>query len=136
MLKDLSELTTALPEMLSGDDLIQALADLPPYNTGIIYKSKTERLLGLSELYGIYVPSFMSSEIYSKLYVALMRSLQNKGTKLAIKQKQENHLAIKGQEYRGIIGGSDSFTIIGGSGIGKSSAIDRAISLITGNQII
>ena len=136
MLKDLSELTSALPDMLSGDVLIQALTDLPQYDPQIVHRSKTERLLALSDLYQIYIPSFMSSEIYAKLYVALIRSLQKKGTKLAIRQKYENHLAVKGQEYRGIIGGSDSFTIIGDSGIGKSSAIDRAISLITGNQII
>jgi hypothetical protein len=34
------------------------------------------------------------------------------------------------------MGGSDSFTIIGASGIGKSSAISRAISLITANRTI
>ena len=34
------------------------------------------------------------------------------------------------------MGGSDSFTIIGASGIGKSSAISRAITLITENRII
>lgn len=34
------------------------------------------------------------------------------------------------------MGGSDSFTIIGTSGIGKSSAISRAINLITENRII
>ena len=40
------------------------------------------------------------------------------------------------QEYSGIMGGSDSFTIIGASGIGKSSAISRAITLITENRVI
>ena len=34
------------------------------------------------------------------------------------------------------MGGSDSFTIIGASGIGKSSAISRAITLITENRVI
>ena len=34
------------------------------------------------------------------------------------------------------MGGSDSFTIIGTSGIGKSSAISRAITLITENRVI
>ena len=38
--------------------------------------------------------------------------------------------------YSGIMGGSDSFTIIGTSGIGKSSAISRAINLITENRVI
>ena len=34
------------------------------------------------------------------------------------------------------MGGSGSFTIIGASGIGKRSAISRAITLITENRII
>jgi hypothetical protein len=45
-------------------------------------------------------------------------------------------MAIKNQNYNGIIGGSDSFTIIGTSGIGKSSAINRAINLITEDRVI
>ena len=40
------------------------------------------------------------------------------------------------QQYDGIIGGSDSFTIIGASGIGKSSAISRALNLIDANHMI
>ncbi|WP_301034890.1 AAA family ATPase, partial [Parabacteroides goldsteinii] len=94
------------------------------------------RLMALSDLYRIYVPSQMSLEIYSKMYLALLRSLQKKGTKLAVQQKNQNYKAIIQQEYSGIMGGSDSFTIIGASGIGKSSAISRAITLITENRVI
>ena len=36
----------------------------------------------------------------------------------------------------GIIGGSDSFSVIGVSGIGKSAAIERAIQMIDGESII
>lgn len=78
----------------------------------------------------------MSLEIYSKLYLALLRSLQKKSTRLAVQQKNQNFKAIMRQEYSGIMGGSDSFTIIGTSGIGKSSSISRAISLMTENCII
>ena len=92
--------------------------------------------MALSDLYQIYIPSQMSLEIYSKLYLALLRSMQKKGTQMAIKQRYENYKAIQQQSYSGILGGSDSFTIIGTSGIGKSSAISRAISLITENRII
>ena len=92
--------------------------------------------MALSDLYQIYIPSQMSLEIYSKLYLALLRSMQKKGTQMAIKQRYENYRAIQQQSYSGILGGSDSFTIIGTSGIGKSSAISRAISLITENRII
>ncbi len=44
----------------------------------------------LSDLYNIYLPSQMSTEIYSKLYLAILRSLQKKGTKLAVQQMNSN----------------------------------------------
>lgn len=71
-----------------------------------------------------------------KLYLALLRSLQKKGTKLAVKQAHENFKSVRNQDYVGIMGGSDPFTIIGCSGIGKSSAIMRAENFITENRII
>ena len=72
----------------------------------------------------------------AKLYLAVLRSLQKKGTKLAVQQHNQNYKAVRGQEYSGILGGSDSFTIIGTSGIGKSSAISRALQLIAGDGVI
>ena len=133
---DYNDILSSLPEMKSGKELATAMAILPEYNASIRNENQAVRLMGLSELYRVYIPSRMSLEIYSKLYLALLRSLQKKGTKLAIKQQYENFRAIKQQEYSGIMGGSDSFTIIGTSGIGKSSAISRAINLITENRII
>ena len=78
-------------------------------------------------------------QIYSKLYLGILRSLQKKGTRTAIRQFNQNNKDLKEscktrltQQYTGVIGGSDSFTIIGSSGIGKSSAIH----LITQNKVI
>lgn len=130
------DFTTKLPEMKSGNELISALSIIPEYDETICQKNQAVRLMALSDLYQIYIPSQMSLEIYSKLYLALLRSMQKKGTQMAIKQRYENYKAIQQQSYSGILGGSDSFTIIGTSGIGKSSAISRAISLITENRII
>ena len=130
------DFTTKLPEMKSGNELISALSIIPEYDETICQQNQAVRLMALSDLYQIYIPSQMSLEIYSKLYLALLRSMQKKGTQLAIKQRYENYRAIQQQSYSGILGGSDSFTIIGTSGIGKSSAISRAISLITENRII
>lgn len=130
------DFTTKLPEMKSGNELISALSIIPEYDKTICYQNQAVRLMALSDLYQIYIPSQMSLEIYSKLYLALLRSMQKKGTQMAIKQRYENYKAIQQQSYSGILGGSDSFTIIGTSGIGKSSAISRAISLITENRII
>ena len=135
---ELSALPSAMPKMLSGEELVTAMSVLPEYNPAIAFADNTTRLLTLSELYKVYIPAPMSIEIYEKLYIALMRALQKKGSKLSVIQQNENHRVIseKVTESRGIIGGADSFTIIGESGIGKSSAIERAIAMITGNRVI
>ena len=133
---NLSDIINVLPCMKSGDSLIAALEVLPGYNPEIRNTDTSVRLMALSDLYRVYIPSQMSLEIYSKLYLALLRSMQKKGTKLAVQQQNQNYRAIIQQEYSGIMGGSDSFTIIGTSGIGKSSAISRAINLITENRVI
>lgn len=130
------DFTTKLPEMKSGNELISALSIIPEYDENICQQNQAVRLMALSDLYQIYIPSQMSIEIYNKLYLALLRSMQKKGSQMAIKQRYENYKAMQQQSYSGILGGSDSFTIIGTSGIGKSSAISRAISLITENRII
>lgn len=129
-------LVEKMPEMLSGKELYDRLTGLPEYSEEVRRKSQTERLIALSTLYDIYLPSEMSVEIYSKLYLALLRSLQKKGTRAAVQQSYQNHNMIIQKESRGIIGGSDSFSIVGCSGIGKSSAINRAISIITKNRMI
>lgn len=130
-----------LPPMLSGEELRERLQIKPFYDESIRLKTKSERLMALNEIYNIYLPSVMSEEIYSKLYLAMLRSLQKKEGKLAVQQRNENGKRIRdveGSAYggQGIIGGSDSFTIIGSSGIGKSSAISRAISIATENRVI
>lgn len=131
-----NEIISALPEMKSGKELVAAMSVFPEYDASICFEGKAARMAALSELYRLYIPSQMSLEIYSKLYLALLRSLQKKETKLAVQQQYQNHKAVSGREYSGIMGGSDSFTIIGMSGIGKSSAISRAINLITENSVI
>lgn len=127
---------SAMPEMKSGEALNAALSVIPDYDDRIRNENTPTRLMALSDLYKLYIPAQMSLEIYSKLYLALLRSMQKKGTNTAIQQHYENHKAIIGEKYNGIVGGSDSFTIIGCSGIGKSSAISRAITLISENRII
>ena len=127
-----------LPPILSGERLISSLTVLPEYELSIIHKSETERLMALSDIYRIYIPSKMSQEIYSKLYLSLMRSLQKKRTDPFVMQQQQNNFRMIQKKFYngGIIGGSDSFSIIGNSGIGKSASIFRAIDLITDSAVI
>ena len=122
--------------MLTGEELNNALRIIPEYDDSIRTNDKSTRLIALSELYNIYIPSRMSEEIYSKLYLALLRSLNKKNTINAVRQANENYKAVHQKSYQGIIGGSDSFTIIGCSGIGKSSAISRAVDLITDKSFV
>lgn len=141
MFKEKWNIVEKLPPMLSGEELKKKLEIKPFYDGEIRFKTKSERLMALNDIYNIYLPSVMSEEIYSKIYLAMLRSLQKKEGKLSVQQRNRNSKRIKGMEdsvcgYQGIVGGSDSFTVIGNSGIGKSSAISRAISIATENRVI
>lgn len=141
---DMNKVIKELPDMLSGKELQKTMSIIPKYDKQIQENgSMAERLLKLSDLYSIYIPSQMSTEIYSKLYLGIIRSMQKKGNKLAVQQFNSTYRTMQNiknktgnQQYDGIIGGSDSFTIIGASGIGKSSAISRALNLIDANHVI
>ena len=133
---DNMNLVKKLPPMLSGSELEQALTILPEYDPAIVNENEAMRLIALTDIYKVFVPNQMSREIYSKLYLALLRSLQKKEGKLRVKQGIANHQAIMQHEHNGILGGSDSFTIIGASGIGKSSSISRAVQLLTKEPVI
>lgn len=141
---NMNKVIRELPDMLSGKELQKAMSIIPKYDKQIQEDGgMAERLLKLSDLYSIYIPSQMSTEIYSKLYLGIIRSMQKKGNKLAVQQFNSTYRTMQNiknktgnQQYEGIIGGSDSFTIIGASGIGKSSAISRALNLIDANHVI
>ena len=75
---NLSEIIHALPPMKSGYELSSCLEVLPEYDISICSCDVPTRLMALSDLYQIYIPSQMSLEIYSKLYLALLRSLPKK----------------------------------------------------------
>lgn len=116
-----------MPEMLAGEELMKALTVIPEYDKNIRNKSETERLIALNDLYSIYIPNTMSTEVYSKMYLALIRSLNKKFSKNAVIQKNSS---------MGVIGGADSFTITGCGGIGKSASIGRAVELIADKRTI
>ena len=129
-------ITEVFPPMYAGKELDDMLRIHPLYDGEVQNKSKTERLIRLQDIYNIYIPNIMSREIYSKLYLSLIRSFQKKSTYVSIRQFGENSKLIQQNNYESIIGGADSFTIIGESGLGKSSAVSRAISVLTKKPVI
>lgn len=116
-----------MPEMLMGEELMKSLCVFPKYNESLRAKSQTERLIALNDLYRIYIPNMMSTETYSKIYLALSRSLDKKFSEKAVLQRNS---------AQGIIGGADSFTIIGCGGIGKSATVGKVSQLIMDKRII
>ena len=126
-----------IPELLSGVRLIEELRCLPEYDPMIREADTATRLESLTDIYRIYYPFPMSVEIYNKLYMATVLSFKKKNTKQAVQQHNMTYRAMIGdRQYRGIIGGGDSFSIIGRSGLGKTSAIQQALQLISGGKII
>ena len=132
----MNDIMKKLPPMLSGKQLEEAMTVLPVFDPTIRFENAADRLIALTDLYRVFIPNDMSREIYSKLYLALLRSLQKKESIARIRQGNANHKTYAQQTINGIIGGADSFTIIGKSGIGKSSAISRAVQLITEGRVI
>lgn len=132
----MSELCKNLPPMLYGKELDEALTVLPPYDPNIVHADAATRLVALSDIYRMFLSNAMSREIYSKLHLGLLRSLQKKESPLMPRQFVENQKAIQMVESSGIIGGADSFTIIGSSGIGKSTSISRSIQLLSKTPVI
>ena len=61
----------ALPPMLSGNDLIRALAVIPPYSDSDRDRSTGERLQLLSSLYEFYQPLSMTIDLYCEIYTAM-----------------------------------------------------------------
>lgn len=131
-------LTNALPPMLFGEKLTGALISLPDYRSEIRTAPAESRLLALSDLYQLYLPSSMSVEIYHKLYLSTLRSLQQKETIDAVRQLTLNRNAIRGEAARSVLcpPAASSFTVLAPSGFGKTTAVSKAVALITGNQII
>ena len=61
---------------------------------------------------------------------------KRKQTHIAMKQRYENARIVRGSNGSGILGGTDSFTVIGISGLGKSAAICKAVELLEGNCVV
>jgi len=87
----LSDIESMLPKMKSGDELMKSLEIKPDYDESIRIENMAVRLMKLSDIYNIYVPSRMTEEIYYKLYLALVYSMRKKTTKKAVLQQNENH---------------------------------------------
>lgn len=132
----MGSLVMQMPKMLMGKELEEAMWFLPSYDPQICNADSATRLMALNDVAEIYIPSQMSFEIYSKIYLAMLHSLKKKQTVDAVRQGNQNHRRIQGLNHNSVLGGADSFSIIGPSGIGKSTALAKSIAISGGERII
>lgn len=123
-----------LNKYLSGDELIKALTVLPPYREGLT--DIPDRLTALLDIYKIFIPSRSAPDIYNRLYLALLNSLEKKNTLLEVCLQNDNFRAVKGLKRYGVIGGLESFRITGTAGLGKTSSVQRCSEIITDKILI
>lgn len=130
----MNELMKQLPPMLNDEELIEALKVVPKYKEGLI--KKDERLVALMDVYKLYMPFPATVEIYRRLYLAVLGSLEKKNTIEETRLLNDNYRFTKGLNRFGVIGGLDSFRLTGNAGVGKTSAVQRCIEVITEGRII
>lgn len=117
-----------------GDELIEQLTVLPEYNHNAI--TIPERLIALLDVYKIFIGNKTTVDIYNRLYLALINSLDKKNSLLETELINDNFRVIKGIKRYGVIGGVESFRITGTSGLGKTSSVHRCSDVITGNRVL
>lgn len=132
----MEDLMGKMPKMMMGEKLEKAMLSLPDYDPEICKADAGTRLVALNDVADVYIPSHMSFEIYSKIYLSMLHSLKKKQTREAVVQGNQNHRRLQGLSYHSVLGGSDSFSITGPSGIGKSTALAKSIALAGGEEII
>ena len=132
----MEDLMGKMPRMMMGKELEEAMLSLPEYDPEICKADAGARLMALNDVADVYIPSHMSFEIYSKIYLSMLHSLKKKQNRDAVMQGNQNHRRLQGLSYHSVLGGSDSFSITGPSGIGKSTALAKSIALAGGEEII
>ncbi len=128
----MADYAAMLPNMLFGEALRNELTVLPDYDTTIRDAEASVRLMKLSDIYKIFIPGKMAIEIYHKLYMMTSMSFSQKGSMSEVKRLNENHRWATTGEFHGVATGATSATVIGCSGIGKSTCIRKAMNLLGG----
>ena len=132
----MNNLSKQLNEFLSGEKLLKSMVVLPEYKSGL--DSVQERLVALLDIYKLYVPALTTLEIYNRLYLSVLSALDKKNTIEEVRLLNNNfkrHTIPISKRY-GVIGGLDSFKILGTAGLGKTSSIQRCIDLISEKNLL
>lgn len=119
----------AMPPMLSGKELIDALASVPAYSNDDRDRPPGVRVQLLSNLYEFYQPLPMTIDLYTKIYTSMQFSFAKQSGKIGTEALVDGYRKIRKNEIGRSVGGGDSFAFVGVSGLGKSTALRHALSL-------
>ena len=97
----------ALPPMLSGKDLIRALAVIPPYSDSDRDRSTGERLQLLSSLYEFYQPLSMTIDLYCEIYTAMQHCYGQYSPQSEAAAFQNGYSLMHGNALAASIGGGN-----------------------------
>ena len=130
----MDNIISQLNNYYAGDELIERLTVLPEYKNSAT--TIPERLIALLDVYKIFVANKTTVDIYNRLYLSLINSLDKKNTLTETELVNDNFRAVKGLKRYGVIGGIESFRITGTAGLGKTSSVHRCADVITGNKVL
>lgn len=119
----------ALPPMLEGQQLLDALSCYPDYSEEMRTFPAAERLQLLGSLYEVYQPLSISLQLYFQIYASLQHSFSQKVTMADVERYHRNYTDIQNKRITAATGGGNSFSVIGISGLGKSRALQQVLSL-------
>lgn len=125
----MNELIKQLEPLLEDEELIYSLQVLPEIKKE--FYSKGERLIALMDVYKIFIPNKTTIDIYNRLYLSLLASLEKKNTLEEVRLFNDNFI-----KRNGVIGGLDSFRITGNAGLGKTTSVYRCIEVISKNKLL
>ena len=82
------ELRDQLNEFLSGETLLKEMMVIPNYRYGL--EKVQDRLVALLDIYKLFIPTLTIVDIYNRLYLSVLCSLEKKDSIEEVKQYNEN----------------------------------------------
>ena len=129
-------LIESMPELMDSEEILECLTKVPPYDSSERKLSARDRIQQVERIRQFHQPSMHDLDIAYKVSRCIRWGYVNRNPREAQYHRElaesYNTKKIGGQEYRYLTGyhpNTPGFTIVGVSGVGKSSTIEGVLSL-------
>lgn len=117
----------AMPEMLPHNSFMSAIRSLPPLPAGLGAMPSEERRRHLPMLSSLFVPMDYTYMLYDQLYRAISSTY---ATRTMMEEIQRTNALFRGAPFSSYATQPATGSILGVPGVGKTSSIRRALSLL------